>query len=104
VDNPIFFFTRNQVPDALEQVISACKQQIEIAPLLAEKHKKEYPKFDLGMHEGYNRYTILLEKNRNYLEAIKLCEEAKQQGWKGDWDARIKRCTRRLGKADSRIL
>jgi hypothetical protein len=100
----LHYYARNQVPDALERVISACKQYIEIAPLLAEKHKKQYPRLNLGKHEGFNRYTILLEKNRNYSEAIQLCEEAKRQGWKGDWNKRIERCTKRLSKMDGKNL
>jgi hypothetical protein len=100
----LYYYARDQLPDALERVISACKQYIEIAPLLAEKHKKKYPRLSLGKHEGYNRYTILLEKSRNYSEAIQLCEEAKRQGWKGDWDKRIERCTKRLSKMDGKNL
>ena len=98
------YYARDKEPDALEQTISACKEHIRIAPLLAEKHKKQYPNLSLGKHEGYDRYVILLEKGKNYSEAIRLCKEAKRQGWKGDWDKRIERCTTRLSKMDGKNL
>lgn len=90
------YYARDQVPDAIENVVSACKRYIEIAPLLAKKHIKQYPGLNLGRHEGYNRYTILLEKSKKYTEVIQLCEEAKHQGWEGDWDKIIERCKNRI--------
>ena len=29
------------------------------------------------------------KKNKNWLRVIELCENAKAQGWGGDWDKRI---------------
>jgi hypothetical protein len=92
----LYYPVRNSVPEALDIVIASCKHSIALAPLLAYQHRKEYPRLGLGKHEGYNRYVIILEKNHDYSEAIRLCEEAKHEGWMGDWDIRIERCNKRL--------
>jgi hypothetical protein len=99
----LYYPVRDQVPGTLKQVIDACKQHIEIAPRLAEWQQTQYPrtvqKYGLGKHEGYSRYVIILEKKKEYGEAIRLCQEAQQQGWAGDWDKRIERCRKRLNKS-----
>jgi hypothetical protein len=90
------YYVRDTVPGALDLVIAACKHQIALAPLVADTLKKEHFYRTLHKHEGYYRYTIILEKNHEYPEVIRLCEEAKKQGWEGDWDKRIERCSKRL--------
>jgi hypothetical protein len=108
----LYYPVRDTVPGALDLVIASCKHQIALAPTLietknnkyrfvrspevAEIRKEKYIYPALHKHEGYNRYTIILEKNHEYAEAIRLCEEAKKQGWEGDWDKRIERCSKRL--------
>jgi hypothetical protein len=94
----LYYPVRETVPDAFDLVISSCQHHIGIAPLLADRHKINYPSLSLGKHEGYNRYVIILEKQGQYDEVIRLCAEAKQHGWLGDWDKRIERCTKRLSR------
>ena len=43
--------------------------------------------------------AVLYEKDKQYETAIQLCKTAKMQEWKGDWDKRIERCTRKIEKA-----
>ncbi len=44
------------------------------------------------MHVGYKQLCIIMEKQKNFGEVIRLANIAKAQGWKGDWDRRIEKC------------
>ena len=98
---------RDRHPDALEMAIDACKRQISIAPQAADMFKKRemseeeaYRSFGacLPAHEGYTRLLILYEKEKRYSKAIQLAQQAKSQGWAGNWDWRIARCEKKLRK------
>ena len=54
--------------------------------------------FRLPMHLGFQRLAINAEKAKDYGRAIEVCEEAKRQGWNGDWDKRIERCQTKAAK------
>ena len=102
----LFYRARKTESGALELVEKSCKQLIAITPNILEKRKREYEVkypslrpdqyFPLGNHAGYNYYATILEKRKEYSEVIHLCKEAKNQGWKGNWDERIERCNKRL--------
>lgn len=51
-----------------------------------------------AVHPGYKQLAIILEKENRYLEAKSLCEEAAANGWRGDWDKRIDRLTKKIEK------
>ncbi len=55
----------------------------------------EFNKFSLPSHKGYEQLAIILNKQGKDDEAIKLCNEAKNQGWAGDWDKRIARYSKK---------
>lgn len=98
---------RNDNPHELELAIRACEDQIAMAATAAKAFIAEEKKFhrdarrfgsdtkglelNLPSHEGYRQLAIIREKRGQYSEAIELCEQAKAQGWAGDWDDRIKR-------------
>ena len=86
---------------ALALVISACKRQIQNTPGYIVEFRKKYPNLSFRDHEGYTYLVKILEKQKNYLEAIRLTEEAKQQGWKGDWEKIIERCQIRVKKHEN---
>jgi len=104
----LYYQVRDNEPGALELVENSCKRYIAITPLIVEnriqRYQREYPNLPtekyipLSKHEGYNYYVIILEKRKEYAEVIRLCGEAKAQGWAGDWDKRIHRCSKRLVK------
>jgi tetratricopeptide (TPR) repeat protein len=85
----IYYRERETTSDGLEKAIQACKDQITIAPQAARAFLKEYPKQPLPAHGGYRQLRIILEKQGKYDEAIKLCEQAKLQGWADNWDKQI---------------
>ena len=94
----IYYKDRDK-PEYLEKAVQACEQQIELAPKAAAAFKAEYRDSPLPSHRGYQQLAIILEKQKNFEEAIELCEWAGKQGWAGDWDKRIERCKKKLEKA-----
>jgi len=44
-------------------------------------------------HPGCN---IIFKKQEKYQEVIELCQQAKEQGWTGDWDKRIADAMKKL--------
>jgi hypothetical protein len=93
---------RDKVPGALDIAIGACKRHIDIAPEIAKQHKADFPSLSLGIHEGFSLLVKILEKRHLYDEVISLAKDAQSQGWKGDWDIRIDRCTKRMQHKSSK--
>jgi hypothetical protein len=91
-----FYRNRDRDGTALPAAIEACKQQISIAKTAKRAFLKEYNGSPLPSHVGYTQLCIILEKQKNYDEVIRLAKEAKKQGWNGDWDKRIERCRKKL--------
>lgn len=87
---PIYYPQREKV-GMLDKVIAACKDQIVLASKVVKAFLKEYPNQPLPAHRGYQQLSIILDKQGKYQEAIDLCEQAKQEGWSGDWGKRIQR-------------
>ena len=94
----IYYRNRDNDPDALEESINACKQQIELAPKAKVAFKKEYSDSPLPRHIGFERLAIIEEKRKNFKAAIEISEKAMGQGWAGTWQKRIERCRSKLGK------
>jgi tetratricopeptide (TPR) repeat protein len=89
---------REMYPGALDKAIEFCEKQIARAPKAAEAFRHEVPGCDLPKHLGFEQLAIILEKQGRLDETIALCEQAKRQGWKSDWDKRIARCSRKKEK------
>ena len=51
----------------------------------------------LGEHTGYKQLCIIRENQGNYTEVIRLAEQAKSEGWAGDWDKRIEKAKKKQG-------
>jgi hypothetical protein len=50
----------------------------------------------LGIHTGYNQLCIICEKRGNWQEVVRLAEQAKAEGWVGNWDKRIEKARKKL--------
>jgi hypothetical protein len=50
----------------------------------------------LLQHTGYKQLCIIRENQENYKEVIRLAEQAKAEGWEGDWDKRIEKAKKKL--------
>jgi len=60
----------------------------------------ESEQLGLPEHPGFDRLAFICERERRFDDAIALCSEARRQGWHGDWDKRIARCTaKQAGRA-----
>jgi tetratricopeptide (TPR) repeat protein len=97
----IYYRWRDVDDFALEKAIEACRQQISIANEAATVFLDESSPGGLGFlpaHHGFKQLAIILEKDGNFEEALELCEQAKLQGWNGDWDARLTRLRKKLAK------
>lgn len=90
------YYPQREKEGMLEEVVSACKKQIELAPSAARAFVKKYPGQPLPSHRGYKQLVIILDKQGNFEEAIRLCEQAKAQGWVGNWGKRVARYQKKL--------
>jgi hypothetical protein len=86
---------RNSDDSALPNAIEACKEQISISGMAKRSFLREYPGSPLPSHVGYNQLCIILEKQKNYEDTIRIARKAKEQGWAGEWDKRIERCMKK---------
>lgn len=93
----IYYPDREIDSEALSKTIQACRDQIALSGASALAWKKEFPD-DQGLpaHKGYEQLAIILDKQDVFADAIQLCEQAKKQGWAGDWDRRIERYGKKL--------
>ena len=105
---------RDSNPQARAKAIQACERQIaisqesvtawhewgrlngEILKLLDGK-RSDKP-WGVPSHTGFTQLVIIREKDGDFLEAIRLCQQAKKDGWAGDWDKRITRLEGKLAK------
>lgn len=90
----IYYRDRDTEPGALSKAVQACEKQIKIAPQAARGFLNKYPHQSLPSHAGYDQLRIIYKKQGKYQKAISLCEQAKKQGWNGDWDKKIEELKR----------
>jgi len=98
------FYRGREDPSALKEATDACLKQIEISGKAAAAFREEFGDSQLPAHEGYEQFCIILEKQGKFDEAIKCAEQAKRQGWRGDWDGRVVRCTKKLQKPLTKLI
>jgi hypothetical protein len=89
---------RDSRPEALDAAIRACYSQIAISRKAKSAFLREYGN-PIPSHTGFKQLAIIREKQGAFNEAIMLCSRAKDEGWMGDWDARIARCNSRWTKS-----
>lgn len=92
----MYYKKRNTEELALDLAIHACEQQIVNSPRTKSEMLEQYDR-PLPTHVGYKQLAIIRDKQSNYQEAIRLCEEAQSEGWNGDWDKRLSRLRKKAG-------
>ena len=95
-----YYRHRNDDSEALDLAIDACEKQIHLGPEAAKAFLAEDPEDYLPAHHGFQQLAIIREREKDYVEAIRLCKEAMAQGWGGEWEKRIARCENRLAKLE----
>lgn len=93
-----YYVLCDQMREKGETRVVAALQSIEISQQTARALKRKYPDEPLGQHPGYERVARELEKARAWARQLALCEQAQAQGWAGDWQRRIDRCRKKLGR------
>jgi hypothetical protein len=96
---------------AVEKGITICRKMIKISPDVKaafdeqERNQAKVGKMlgweraeshGLPNHLGFKQLAIILEKRGEFEEAIEVAKEAQSQGWNGDWEKRIARCTAKI--------
>lgn len=85
---------RDDDREALAHAIAACRSMIARSDeFLALFRSLDRP---LPIHKGFEQLAIVLDKQGNQGDAIHLCQQAKREGWSGDWDKRIQRYEAKL--------
>lgn len=85
-------------PKSYDKAIWGCKQQIEIGPQVSDAFKVDFHDGFFPAHVGYEQLAIIREKEMKYHEVIDICNKAKCEGWRGDWDRRIEKCEGKMRK------
>jgi hypothetical protein len=57
---------------------------------------EEYDPCGMPEHTGYKQLCIICEKQGFWDEIINIAEQAKEEGWHGDWDKRIEKAKKKL--------
>lgn len=91
----VYYRWRDLDDFALSKAIEGCRQQIAISRKAARALERDG---DIPAHYGFKQLAIIEEKLGNYGEAIQLCEQAKADGWWGDWDKRVARLRKKLAR------
>jgi hypothetical protein len=91
----IYYRNRDIIEGAFDKAVESCLKMIDIAKKLSTDNSKIYPDSNPS-HPGYKQLAIILMKQHKYQEVIDLCQQAKSQYWKGDWDERIERAEQKL--------
>lgn len=81
---------RNNSVKFYNQAKESCYRQIDIAEKVKNVFLEKYGT-PLPSHYGFKQYSIILEKEKKYEEALSTCIFAQKQGWNGDWEKRISR-------------
>jgi hypothetical protein len=59
---------------------------------------EEHDPCGMPEHTGYKQLCIICEKQGFWDEVINIAEQAKEEGWRGDWDKRIEKAQKNLDK------
>lgn len=109
---------RDRDPSAMTEAIRACEAQIALSrdvmaamradheerERMLERHAREAGtrfdphEFRVPSHRGFTQLSIIREKSGDIAGAIALAEQAAMDGWSGDWDRRMTRLRKRLGR------
>jgi hypothetical protein len=80
---------RDVHPEALEDAEAACREQILLADVAGPALRQEFG--TKPAHHGFKQLAIILEKQKRHSEALEIVEQARVQGWNGDWEKRSAR-------------
>nr|WP_313011604.1 hypothetical protein [Brucella intermedia] len=92
-----YYRLREKDPTALDKAIEACEMSLLVSKQAAQAFLDDGLDF-VPSHHCLKQYAIIEEKRGNFRKALALSLRAKDEGWSGDWDARIKRLQMKMDK------
>lgn len=94
----VYYRNRNDDSTALDKAIEACYQQIELSEEAFNAWIEKFGDSIIPTHAGFKQLCIIREKQGNLDEVIKLSQNAINNGWSGDWEKRIEKCSKKMNK------
>jgi hypothetical protein len=94
----IYWKNKDEVETAYTEAKRFSHSLIGISQKASEFLKDAFQYERLPENIGYKRMIMILTKEKDYEKIIELCEKAKSEGWKGDWDDKIKKAKQKLEK------
>jgi hypothetical protein len=85
---------RDVHPEAMEDAEAACREQILLADVAGPALRQDFG--TKPAHHGFKQLAIILEKRERYSEALEIVEQARVQGWNGDWEKRAARLAKKI--------
>lgn len=104
------YYRFRESPEYLERSLEAARLQIAMQAAAATAFRQQeietarvlgLPPPDpiiLPTHQGYTRMAIVLEKKKQFNQALNLVREAQAAEWSGDWEKRVQRLEQRLNE------
>lgn len=95
-----FYYKNRDINNNLDKAIIYCKKQIAISSEAAKMmmNNPMLSMINLPNHTGFEQLAIIEKKNKNWENVIRICKQAKQEKWSGDWDKRIVEAEAKLAK------
>lgn len=95
----IYWKNMETIDNALANAKQYCQYSIDISKDVSDfiKNELKIPEW-LKNHVGYKRMIMILTKEKDFHKILELCEKAKSEGWKGDWDERIEKIKVKINK------
>lgn len=119
IDTMEAYYRKRDEPEFLDKTIATCKMMISMEQTVAAAmldtglgriqpenkhlfgdkivHTALGPQV-LPEHPGFKQLAIIYEKQKEFHAARDLCVQARDAGWDGDWNKRIVRLEKKLGK------
>lgn len=95
------YITKTNYPDreddaAFARAVAGCEGQIAMSKRAKKAFQRDKAFEELPGHAGFQQLAIIRAKQGRYADAIEVCEQARIEGWAGDWDKRIARYSKKL--------
>jgi len=95
----VYYRNRDVIQGAFDKAMENIGKMIEVAAEFSKSNSKERVQ-DNPSHPGYKQLAIIFFKQKKFKEVIEVCQQAKSQYWKGDWDDRIEKAKAKLEKVN----
>ena len=83
-----FYYKNRDINNNLDKSIIYCKKQRAISSEAAKMmmNNPMLSMINLPNHTGFEKLAIIEKKNKNWENVIRICKQAKQEKWSGEWD------------------